>query len=349
MPDPVVIIPLHNHSATVCDVLDGVHAAGLKAIVVDDGSTDGGGATVERWVERHPGAAELLRLERNQGKAAALIRGMRAAESRGASVAITIDADGQHDATRLRAFAEAASDGNTLVLGNRVPIPPGYPLARLVGRMLSSIAVRAACGAMIHDAACGFRAYPIPQTRSVRCMGGRYAWEEEIVSRLVWRGVAIREIAIPVIYREPGIARSHYRFLRDWPEGTAVLVWAIAVRVLDPRARWCRQGPGVAAMAWPAWPGDALGMACAAMAAGVAATIALAARALEPMATAPLAAGAAAVVIAWAAVRVRASAVTVLAGGALGWFAPLPLAMACLPVSVALAVWSISRLRHGAR
>ena len=265
MPEPVAIIPLHDHSATVCEVLDGVRGAGLKAIVVDDGSTDGGDAIVERWILRHPADAELVRMNENRGKAAALIQGMQVAESRGARIAITIDADGQHDAACLRSFAEAAHDENSLVLGNREPIPRGYPLARLSGRMLSCIAVRAACGAVVHDAACGFRAYPLRHALSVKCTSGRYAWEEEIIARLTWRGVGIREVPIPVIYRDPEIARSHYRFLRDWPEGMAVLAWTIIVRVLDPRARWSRQHHGYAEIVWPVLRGDRLSLAFAAV------------------------------------------------------------------------------------
>lgn len=345
VPEIVAIIPLHNHARTVCDVLDGVAAAGIPALVVDDGSTDGGAIAVERWIVAAPGKAELVRLARNQGKAAALLRGLREADARGASIAVTIDADGQHETARIADFVAASAGGRALVIGNRAPIPRDYPLPRLVGRMLSGLAVRAACGAVVHDAACGFRAYPVKETLAVRCLSGRYAWEEEVIARLAWRGVTIREVLIPVIYRDPSIARSHYRFGRDWTEGTLVLAGLVVERVLNPRARWSPDGAGWAEMGWPAARGNPLTVPLALLATGIAATVVALARLIAPAASETAVSAAAMIVVGIAAVRVRAPALPTAAGALLGWIAPPIAAVAYLPLSIALTAWSIARMR----
>lgn len=238
MPVPLAIIPLFNHAKTIVDVLDAVAPHRLPIIVVDDGSADGGADVAERWFQSSAAEGGVIRLSKNGGKAAALLAGFDAARARGATHALTIDADGQHDAGRIPAFlacldADADRADRILVLGDRRPLPRHYPLPRLVGRTLSGLAVRAACGVSVGDAACGMRLYPLEPLERVRCRSGRYAWEEEAIARLVWIGAIVREVTIPVIYRDKSIAPSHYRFVRDWSEGTLVLVSTILLRVLS--------------------------------------------------------------------------------------------------------------------
>lgn len=254
MPSFVGIVPLYNHALTVTDVLAGVHAQGLYAIVVDDGSTDGGGDIALAWLNAHPASGELIRLGKNQGKAAALLAGFAAAERFGATHALTIDADGQHDCACIATFFHALPTlgaDQTVVLGDRRDLPPHYPTARLLGRILSGLAVRTACGSIVGDAACGMRVYPLAMTRMLRCKSGRYAWEEEAIIRLVWAGAHVQQVAIPVIYRPAAIAPSHYQFKRDWTEGTIVLVWCIILRVFSIGRMWAQDGAARSDLLWP--------------------------------------------------------------------------------------------------
>ena len=246
----VAIIPLYNHGNTVLEVVQGAQAAGLEVLVVDDGSTDGGDDRVQAYFERN-GGGRLVRGGSNRGKAHALLAGMREAQASGASHALTIDADGQHDCTAIPRFLECVDEQPTLVLGDRRPIPRSYPLARLCGRTLSSLAVRAACGQSVGDAACGMRVYPLSTTLHQRYISGRYAWEEEAIIRLAWRGVRVHQVVIPVIYRSAGVARSHYRFLRDWPEGIAVLALCVIMRVLGFGGQWSANRDTKRHLWWP--------------------------------------------------------------------------------------------------
>jgi len=341
MPETLAIVPLYDHARTVESVLDGLADAGLETIVIDDGSTDDGAAVAAAWFARtgHPGLVE--RLDRNRGKAAAIEAGLAIAARRGALRALTIDADGQHDARRIPAFLAAADDagpGPTLVLGDRRPLPRDYPLGRLAGRTLSGLAVRAACGARVGDAACGMRLYDVTETRRIRCLGGRYAWEEEAIVRLAWRGVRVRSVPIPVIYRDPGIAPSHYRFRRDWTEGVLVLVASVLLRIVDPRRGWCGEGAPHRELLWPLARGDAWTGLLAIAAAGVgAAWAAASALALDGVAALAVAA----LPLAVATVRTRAPILPAAAGAALGWLAPAIAIVAALPLTVA---WLVVRI-----
>jgi glycosyltransferase involved in cell wall biosynthesis len=345
MPETVAVVPLYNHARTVESVLDGIAACGLATIVVDDGSEDGGAATAEAWLVRtgHPG--RVVRLERNRGKAAALAAGFDAAAGLGARRALTVDADGQHDAARIPALlaaAEGFGPAPCLVLGDRRPLPADYPLGRLAGRTLSGLAVRAACGACIGDAACGMRVYPVAETRTLPCLSGRYAWEEEAIVRLAWRGVAIRSVPIPVIYRDASVAPSHYRFRRDWTEGVLILLFTVLIRVIDPGARWTVKGASRGEMLWPLGPGDAGTSLLAISAAGTGATLtALAFLALDGgtavlLATVPLSI---------AVSRTRAPVLPAAAGALLGWMAPPVAVLLAIPATVAGLVFRVARMR----
>ena len=254
MTSVVGIVPLYNHALTVPEVLAGLQAHGLYALVVDDGSTDGGADVAEQWLIANGAPGQVIRLAHNQGKAAALLAGFAAAADRGATHALTMDADGQHDSARIAVFLHALPTEcpeQTLVLGDRRALPRNYPTARLFGRFLSGLAVRTACGAIVGDAACGMRLYPLAMTRTLRCISGRYAWEEEAIIRLVWAGASVQQVEIPVIYRDAAVAPSHYQFGRDWTEGTLVLVFSIIVRAFTTGRRWARNGSTRVDLLWP--------------------------------------------------------------------------------------------------
>ena len=81
--------PLHREIRAVMD------ATGLpwELLLVDDGSTDGSAADLERLAAADPGV-RVLRLEKNTGQSAALAAGFAAAAG---EVVVTLDADLQND------------------------------------------------------------------------------------------------------------------------------------------------------------------------------------------------------------------------------------------------------------
>jgi len=108
-----IVIPALNEAATVADVVRAVKPFGLP-VVVDDGSTD-----ETARVAREAGA-EVVRHEINRGYDAALSSGFVAAKALGATVIVTFDADGQHEASMLERFTVPLLKGEAdLVLGIR--------------------------------------------------------------------------------------------------------------------------------------------------------------------------------------------------------------------------------------
>lgn len=255
----VVIVPTFNNAATLRGVLAGVEVHGLAMLVVDDGSTDATSAILGEWAngdrradgiasDHRPGR-RVVSLPRNGGKANALRVGFVEARRLGFIRAATIDADGQHDPAELPSLLAAAEGPglDTFVRGRRNDNHPGYPARRLLGRRLNDLAIRAQTGLRVTDSPCGYRVYPLAMVETIGCLGGRYAWEEEVITRAAWRGWPIVEVPVATRYAERDEAVSHYRFARDWPEGVLVNLWLLG-RIALPIAPLRRGASGPLAL-----------------------------------------------------------------------------------------------------
>lgn len=137
-----ILVPALNEAATINSVVSAAGKYG-RVIVIDNGSTDG---TAD--VARDAGA-EIVRLER-PGYDAALNAGFARADELGLDYVLTMDADGQHDASDIPRFLDALERGNIAVHGIR------HGSRRLAERLFAWITRRAWS---IGDPLCGMKAY----------------------------------------------------------------------------------------------------------------------------------------------------------------------------------------------
>ncbi len=103
-----VIIPLYNHGEDVLAALDSLERSsrtGWEVVVVDDASTDDGGAGVRRWLERHAQrACRLVRHDLNRGLAAARNTGVEHART---NRVLMLDADNELRPNAIARLMEA--------------------------------------------------------------------------------------------------------------------------------------------------------------------------------------------------------------------------------------------------
>src|ERR1700722_1192339 len=218
-PAHVILIPSYNTGARLFQTIAAVREVAPAIIVVIDGSTDGTGETLLRMAESDP-ALLALTVPRNEGKGAAVLRGLRLAESKGFSHALTMDADGQHSTAHVREMiAVSFAHPDAMVLG--LPLfDDSAPLVRVLGHKIANFctALLTPRGA-IADSLFGFRVYPIaPLIEIFNGVSGmrRFDFDSEAAIRLYWRGVRPINVATPVRYfhRDEG-GVSHFRYLRD--------------------------------------------------------------------------------------------------------------------------------------
>ena len=210
--NPCAIVPCYNHGATAGAVVERLRAHGLAVIVVDDGSD----AETARALRELQGV-RLLRQEPNQGKGAAVARGLREAARLGYTHALQVDADGQHDLADVPRFLErgrAAPDA--LICGEPI-YDQSVPRARLHGRVITQFWVWIETrGRARGDAMCGFRLYPVAPAAALlerAPLASGMSFDIEILVRLVWQGVRAESLPTRVVYPAGGI--SHFRMLRD--------------------------------------------------------------------------------------------------------------------------------------
>ena len=217
MMDPVAVVPVYDHPATIGAVTRQILSHGLRCILVDDGSSVECARVLDRLVDEHSTRVGLVRLPRNQGKGAAMVAGFRAAAARGHTHVLQIDADGQHAAADIPLFLEQARRSPDAVIAGCPVYDESVPRARLYGRYATHVWVWINTLSLdIRDSMCGFRVYPLgsllPLLDATR-IGRRMDFDSDVIVRLHWRGVPVVNQPTRVTYPQDGV--SHFRMLRD--------------------------------------------------------------------------------------------------------------------------------------
>lgn len=189
-----VVLPVRDEAGALPWVLDRMPAA-YRAIVVDNGSSDGSGRL----------AAELGAQVVNEPRAgfgAACHAGLVAARS---EVVAFMDCDASLDPRELPAVTEAIAAGSSdLVMGARIAEPGAWPAhARLANRAIAA-QMRRRAGVRITDLG-PMRAARRDELMALGIRDRRFGWPLEMVVRAAAAGWRVSEVG--VTYR-PRIGRS---------------------------------------------------------------------------------------------------------------------------------------------
>jgi glycosyltransferase involved in cell wall biosynthesis len=207
MPD--VILPVLDEAAAIPGVLAAM-PPGYRAIVVDNGSSDGSGAL----------AAELGALvvaEPTRGFGAACHAGLSAASE---EIVCFMDCDGSFDPAELPGLVALVQDGQAeLALGWRCPSAGAWPLhARMANRVLMRL-IRARSGIALRDLG-PMRAARRQDLIDLGIRDRAFGYPLEMVLLAEARGWRIAEL--PVAYRPrsgkskvTGTVRGTLRAVRD--------------------------------------------------------------------------------------------------------------------------------------
>lgn len=211
----IAVVPVFDHELAVASVVDGIQAAGLDCVLVDDGSSSACAAVLDE-LARRPGV-RLVRRAANGGKGAAVMDGLRSARAAGYTHALQVDADGQHCLADIARFIEAATLRPDAVICGLPAFDTSMPRSRYYLRYLTHVLVWLnTLSFSIRDSMCGFRVYPLESVLAMidaKRPGSRMDFDIEVLVRLHWRGIP--SVWCPTAVRYPTDGVSHFRLLRD--------------------------------------------------------------------------------------------------------------------------------------
>ncbi|OGV46232.1 MAG: hypothetical protein A2X46_18295 [Lentisphaerae bacterium GWF2_57_35] len=190
-----IVVPAFREEKKIRDVVTAIRRYCPQVVVIDDGSSD------RTAVEAEQAGAMVLRHPQNQGKGVALNTGFRYAREKGFEVAITMDADGQHDPVEIPNFIEAyVRTGIPVLVGNRMADVAHMPAVRKWTNQLMSWMLSRLMGQYVPDTQCGYRLYRCDVIPFVSATSERFAAESEILLHVAERGIRISSVRIATIY-----------------------------------------------------------------------------------------------------------------------------------------------------
>lgn len=207
----LIVIPVYNHGGSLRHVVEAALATPYPVLVVDDGSSDDGVASL-RGLD-----CQVERFDENRGKGAAILAGAQIAREQNYDAILTLDADGQHDPAEAEKLVACARGGQwpVIVIGARNMVQDTVPGSSRFGRAFSNFWVRLESGAELADTQSGMRLYPTKAILQLDFTKSRYDFEIEVLVKSIWAGIHVCSVAVSVHYPPPGERVSHFHKFLD--------------------------------------------------------------------------------------------------------------------------------------
>jgi hypothetical protein len=202
-----VLVPAYNEAESVGWVLDRIPArvcgAETAVLVVDDGSRD---ATGEIAAQQ---GAVVARHVINRGGGAALRTGYRLLADSGATVVVTLDADGQHLPSEMERLVEPVLSGEVAVAhGSRVlgDAEPNH-YARELGIVFFNRMVSLITRTKVSDCSNGYRAVRSDVLPQLVLRQEQFHTSEFLIEAIK-RGIPAKEVPVTVANRRHGHSKK---------------------------------------------------------------------------------------------------------------------------------------------
>lgn len=191
-----VIVPAYNEVHTIREIIRRVKNTGLakEILVVDDGSTDGTREILKELDQQ--GEARVIFHERNQGKGAAVVTGIRAANG---EVIIIQDADLEYDPREYPALLKPIEEGLAdVVYGSRFLGAPRRPVMfwHMVANKLLTLMTNILYNNILTDMETGYKVFRRSVVDGMTIHARRFDFEPEFTAKILKRKVRIFEVPI---------------------------------------------------------------------------------------------------------------------------------------------------------
>lgn len=214
-----VVIPYFDNPRTISQVVNEVVIkTPFPVLIIDDGSERPVANVLYSFEVKQAlenGRVRLVRFDKKQGKGAAVQYAIHDLVAQGFTHMLTLDGDGLSLPQEIAKFVNCARQHPfDLILGDRQLVPvPGNRLKRFFSRLLS-YCVRFETGTRVHDTASSFRLYPLFPLQMMKFRSKSFDFDLEVLIRLMWNRVHVREIPIQTAVFDPNEHVTHFH--RFW-------------------------------------------------------------------------------------------------------------------------------------
>ncbi|MCX7933686.1 MAG: bifunctional glycosyltransferase/class I SAM-dependent methyltransferase [Planctomycetota bacterium] len=230
-----IIIPVYNERAFLRRLVERVLAAPLpdglarELIIVDDASSDGTAAVAEELAREHPDVIRVFHQEVNQGKGAAIRRGIQ--EMRG-QYAIFQDADLEYDPREYSLLLQPILQGHAdVVYGSRFgarAMKRVLNYHHALGNKFLTHLSNLCTGLDLTDMETCYKAFRADILRTIPLRSNRFGIEPEITAKIAKRNCAVYEVPISYYGRTYAEGKKI-----GWRDGLAAIFTILKYWLID--------------------------------------------------------------------------------------------------------------------
>ena len=218
----IAVIPAFNEGKVIAKVINQLknYINIDNIIVINDGSKDN---TVEQ--ARKEGAKVYTHYI-NRGLGGALGTGMEAALLNGADIAVTLDADNQHNPAEIKKLiAPIINNQADVVIGSRFLNSQKMPFIRKIYNWTANFCTWLIFGVWTTDSQSGFRAFSKTAMQKIEIKTNKMEVSSEIIKEIKGHKLRIKEVPIEAIYTEYSMSKG-----QNFIEGLKTVMRLILLR-----------------------------------------------------------------------------------------------------------------------
>lgn len=204
------VIPMFEEEKVIAQVLNELKSYGIKAIVIDDGSSDQSTQQVQELI--HQGhEINLICHPINLGQGAALMTGFDLAQTLDCDYVVTFDSDGQHDPQDALAMLLHLHKSTHLdmVLGSRfLGSSQNMPFSRRILLKLATIFTQLSGGPKLSDSHNGLRAIRTGALTHLQLKQARMAHASELLYLIKAKQLNFEEFPVTIKYTEHSLSKG---------------------------------------------------------------------------------------------------------------------------------------------